>query len=322
MRLVPGPLRIGGELLMRAMDLVIACRTADPDGDYPHVGDLNWWFRNPAIDDPEHWRLWRDGLGRVSAMALAQGGELHYTIHPRVKNAALVAEMRAWGQQRLQQEARAAESSTYRVLEEAAEDDTARLTSLEGEGYARDEGWHYARYRRALNGPVPAPRLPEGFSVRHIGGEREAVERAALQHEAFLPFTNKALQQSVLRYRRVMRAPAYDPHLDLVIVAPDGVLAAGCICWLDSVNHVGLFEPVGTRPAYRRRGLATALMLEGLRRLRAQGTTTALVTTLSPGDGDCQVPAEFTASRFIYEAVGFHLLRRVYRYHRDYLTKG
>jgi GNAT superfamily N-acetyltransferase len=40
---------------------------------------------------------------------------------------------------------------------------------------------------------------------------------------------------------------------------------------------MGWFEPVATHPAHHRRGLATAAMSEGLRRLRALGATRAYV---------------------------------------------
>ena len=77
---------------------------------------------------------------------------------------------------------------------------------------------------------------------------------------------------------------------------------------------MGLFEPVGTRPQFRRQGLATALMLGGLQRLREQGMQAALVTGAHPGNEEKS--SEFTSSRFVYEAVGFQLLRRIYIYHK------
>jgi mycothiol synthase len=103
-----------------------------------------------------------------------------------------------------------------------------------------------------------------------------------------------------------------------MIIAPDGTPAAGCICWVDPVNRVGLFEPVGTRPQFRRRGLATALMLGGLQRLRERGMRAALVKGAHPGREEKNT--EFTSSRFIYEAVGFQLLCRTYVYHKVFAT--
>jgi ribosomal protein S18 acetylase RimI-like enzyme len=47
----------------------------------------------------------------------------------------------------------------------------------------------------------------------------------------------------------------------------------------EPTNRSGVFEPVCTHPDHQRRGLARALMLEGMRRLRDLGTLTACVDT-------------------------------------------
>ena len=66
-------------------------------------------------------------------------------------------------------------------------------------------------------------------------------------------------------------------------VAPDGTFAAyAAVCW-DSCNRRGTFEPVCTHPDHRRRGLAKALMLEGMRRAQALG---ADVIDVGTGDAD------------------------------------
>jgi GNAT superfamily N-acetyltransferase len=166
-------------------------------------------------------------------------------------------------------------------------------------------------YRREIVAPLSEPLLPAGFSVRHVTGEEEATARGTLQRDAF---SRTYSDESVtIRWLGAMRMPGYDHELDLVIVAPDGPLAAGCLCWLDARNQVGLFDPAGTRPAYRRRGLASALMAEGLRRLAARGATSALVTAEHPGDDASSLPPD-RAGRFVYERAGFRLLRRVYLY--------
>ncbi len=59
--------------------------------------------------------------------------------------------------------------------------------------------------------------------------------------------------------------------------APDGRIAAFCIAWLDPLNRVGLFEPVGTHLDFQRKGLGRAVVFEGLRQLRAAGMQTAIV---------------------------------------------
>ena len=83
-------------------------------------------------------------------------------------------------------------------------------------------------------------------------------------------------------YRNIQNAPLYRRDLDLVVVAPDGAIAAFCTIWFDDVTRSAYFEPVATVPAHRRRGLGRAVMTEGLRRLQRLGATTAFVGGLSP----------------------------------------
>jgi len=309
-------------LLRRAMDFVAACRGDDADGDYPHVGDLQWWARDGSLDDPDDWRFWQDAEGNNdAALGMAVDGQISYVLHPRLRTRDrqdLQCSVRAWALRRLEERARLDGGATpLRVQEDAAGDDPATMALLEREGYTRGD-WYHVRLRYALGDDIPAARLPTGFVIRHVTGEVEVEARAALHRDSFYPYTSRSDEESTARYRRAMRMPGYDSRLDLVVAAPDGTLAAGCLCWPDRVNRSGLFEPVGTRPEFRRWGLATALMLEGLRRLRAEGAVTAYVSATHPGDSGDRFPAEFTSSRLIFRAVGFELMRNIYWYRKEY----
>lgn len=50
----------------------------------------------------------------------------------------------------------------------------------------------------------------------------------------------------------------------------------------DYSNHVGMLEPVGTDPAFRRQGFGREVLQEGLRRLKSLGATRAYVTSNDP----------------------------------------
>jgi ribosomal protein S18 acetylase RimI-like enzyme len=63
----------------------------------------------------------------------------------------------------------------------------------------------------------------------------------------------------------------------VVAVAPDGTVASFGIVWFDDVNSVGQFEPVGTHEAFRRLGLARAVMARGLEVMARRGMTSAKV---------------------------------------------
>ena len=56
----------------------------------------------------------------------------------------------------------------------------------------------------------------------------------------------------------------YRPDLHVLIEAPDGILAATAIMWLDELNKTAEFEQVGTHRDYRRLGLGQALLLHGI----------------------------------------------------------
>ncbi len=78
-----------------------------------------------------------------------------------------------------------------------------------------------------------------------------------------------------------MALPAYRQDLDIVVEAPDGILAAAYNCWLDEESGTGLFEPVSTHAGHRRRGLARAMMHYGMRWLQAHRASEARVGSFS-----------------------------------------
>ncbi|MCU0282244.1 MAG: GNAT family N-acetyltransferase, partial [Acidimicrobiia bacterium] len=70
--------------------------------------------------------------------------------------------------------------------------------------------------------------------------------------------------------------------------------------------RIGDLGPVGARPAYRRRGLTRAVLLEGLRRMRARGMDRACVST----------GVTNTAARALYESAGFTAVNQYLDYAR------
>lgn len=135
--------------------------------------------------------------------------------------------------------------------------------------------------------------------MRPVGGEAEWGDRVEAHREVWHP--SRVTPEA---YRRLRAAPGYDPRLDLVAVEPDGTFGAYCVCWFDPASRAGLFEPVGTRAAYRRKGLGGAVMAEGLKRLRDLGARTALVSAVH-GNG---------AAIRLYESVWFETVNREWLY--------
>jgi mycothiol synthase len=148
--------------------------------------------------------------------------------------------------------------------------DEARRRLLAQLGYAQYRVWDWIA-ERDLGGPLPAPQLPAGYAIRAATMD-DAAQLAAARNEAFGDSWSAAQLRD-----EVMRKPGYACERELLVVDPAGAVAAFTIIWPDALNGVGLFEPVGTRPAFQRRGLARALMLAGLHELRRLGMRVARV---------------------------------------------
>jgi mycothiol synthase len=99
--------------------------------------------------------------------------------------------------------------------------------------------------------------------------------------------------------------------LDLVAVAPDGRLAAFCVCWLNKGSEEspsGQIEPLGVQEDFRKLGLGRAILSEGLRRLVLCGADKVYVETDKYRNDALE----------LYQAVGFRPIRDVLVYRKDY----
>lgn len=289
----------GDSDLGRLNDFVVACIADGAYHSYWQVGDLLWgMYQNTVFDPFRHVRLWEDEGGELLGFAWFDSPSVSMQTHPRLRgDDRLEEQMLAWAEQHRRVSVEEGDPERL-LLSSAFEDDRQRIAVLARHGFTRDD-YHMLHMHQDLDGSIPAPTLPEGWAVRHVAGEAEFAERVATHREVWHP--SKVTLEA---YRRLRGVPGYTPELDLVAVAPGGTFASYCICWLDPANRHGEFEPVGTRPAFRRRGLGKAVMLEGLRRLKARGVRTAIVYSVGTNE----------ASRRLYEAVGFRTVAVEYYY--------
>ena len=72
-------------------------------------------------------------------------------------------------------------------------------------------------------------------------------------------------------FRALRNAPDYHPELDLSVVDGNGEIASFAGIWYDDLNKIGILEPVGTIPKYRRMGLAKAVVYEAINKVAAMG---------------------------------------------------
>jgi ribosomal protein S18 acetylase RimI-like enzyme len=179
--------------------------------------------------------------------------------------------------------------------------DAARIELLSKLEFREFRVWDWITERR-LSETVPEVELPAGFSLR-TATLADAEQLAAVRNAAF------GEGWGAEEYReQIMLKPGYNVDHEMVVVAPNGQIAAFTVLWLDELNKVGLFEPVGTDPTFQRRGLARALMLAGLKMLQQAGMATARV----------EHDASNTAARELYQQLGF---RKCYETHGYRLAK-
>ncbi len=155
--------------------------------------------------------------------------------------------------------------------------DNTRQTFLTDMGFEPTEHFDYFMIR-SLDDPIPDSNLANGFRLRSVE-EPDFMQRVATHRDAWFKSVF-----SLDQYLRTRSIDVFEPTLDIVAEDTHGHFGAYCIGWVDRELGVGSFEPVGTRPQYRRRGLGQAVNYEGLRRMKAMGMHSAKIGTAGFND--------------------------------------
>ena len=125
--------------------------------------------------------------------------------------------------------------------------------------------------------------LPEGFALV------DRTERMTSPH----PMRRRSGEVVAAR---LQQCSLYDPALDLAVETTAGEVAGYALFWFDPVTKVGLVEPMRVEDAYQRRGLARALLTNGLDRLAERGARRLKVGYATD------------EARRLYVGAGFHVI--------------
>lgn len=234
--------------------------------------------------------LWETETGELASVLNAEeNGEAFLQIHPAFHTAGLLTEMLETAERYLAVE----QKSQRSLVVWAIEKDTRLKEILAERGYRQPEkGFEFVR-RRAIDGELPERKLAEGYTLRALGDEEELPARSWASWRGFHSDEPDDGYEGWEWYRNVQRCPLYRRDLDLLAKAPGGEIAAFCTVWFDDATRTGTFEPVACVPEHYRKGLASAVMAEGLRRLQRLGATLATVGSYSPH------------AHALYESMGF-----------------
>lgn len=279
----------GGLCDLKGMKQILIDNLREGLGSY-HRGDLDWWLfpkmEGGSLVQFELWFRGEELLGYV--IHTEEKPDFDVVMRPDWRGSRLEREMFHWADARLTAAARRYQKA--RVCAYCFSDHYLQREILGELGY--EESDDVILYAQSLpEQPLPRVLLPEGFRWLPPMRVEWAAARAAAHADAFRPS-----RMIPAAYRRFLQnAPGYCGALDVVAVAPDGRHAAFAMAWLDEATGIGLFEPVGTRHEFQRRGLGHAVLREGNRRLQARGMTTVMV--------GCDATHEGTQA--FYEGAGF-----------------
>jgi len=260
------------------IDLLVAVRPADRITEYPSVVDLQELLA--LTDVQENTRLWFDDDRMIGFAFVDPYNNLWFELDQQATHPDIESEIVAWGVECIK---RAIQKRGEPLTLDAScrDDDVERIALLERHGFVMQK-IRTLRMARSLNEPIPTPKAPAGFSIRHVAGEQEAEPLVTL-HRAAFGTENMTVEEQLA----MMRAPEYDPELDLLAVAPDGRFAATCMCSISQEENErtgrneGYPDPIATHPDFQRRGLARALLLTGLHKLKQRGIDIAVLGTSS-----------------------------------------
>lgn len=232
-----------------------------------HIGDLAWQ-RHRHVGREDEWitAIWEMDDRTVAWGWIKLPGSLMFQVNPDY--AELSKEIIDWFDQMT-------ETNVQRVT--VLETETHLISALEDSLFTPIVETPEVLSKITLDsGPFPV-KLPNTFTARHMKGTEDVTKRVRVHRAAFHP--SKVTEES---YLNVMNAYPYDASLDWVIESLSGEFVALCLIWFDEVNKVGLLEPVGTDPAFRRMGLASSVIKCALHALAEKGAKTAIVVSISP----------------------------------------
>lgn len=117
--------------------------------------------------------------------------------------------------------------------------------------------------------PFPNAKLPDGFSVISLEDENDFEKIHVCLWKGFNHGDNP---DDDIDGRMLMQSgPNFRPDLTTVIKAPNGDYACFAGMWLDKKNEYAYLEPLAAVPEYRRMGLATVALTEGMKKTKALG---------------------------------------------------
>jgi len=259
-------------------------------------------FENFRLDVNYEWesqiQIWENEDNELIGFVTPEGsqGDFFIQVNPNYKS--LEDEMISWIESNIPEMIKKYGSNKIRIW--SFENDENRTNILESKGFKKLDWSGQLRWRE-INSSIPDIPLCDGYSIKTVDTDENLLKRCNLSGQAF-----EYKPYPIDVYKNMQRAPLYRRDLDLISTDNKGNYAAFCTVWFDPEIRIGLFEPVGTHPDHRKKGLSKALICEGLKRLKELGAERALV-------GSYDEPAHM-----LYNSCGFTQYKSNYPFEKEY----
>lgn len=276
--------------------------------------DLQGFFNSGHGDKIRKLQLWKDTEGRLLGFGQLTCDRnenidcsLWFDVHPSRQASTLESEILQWGEQRIR-EVRQKFTLPIRLQTRVRSDKLTRRMRLEKQGFTSERC--FLTMARSLDGSFCSFSLPEGFRLRSLYDLGCMAQISENNLEAWVELFNESFVDhwnhhnlTVAEAKQWFSNPHYKPELNLVVVAPDGTLAAFCVGYLNREENArtgrneGWIQLLGTRRSFRRLGLGRAILLAAIQQFQALGIEQVKLA----------VDAEsLTSATQLYESVGFY----------------
>ena len=155
--------------------------------------------------------------------------------------------------------------------------DTEFEALVKSRDYEKNENNARPMSRLIMTQPFrPDTPLPDGFMLKSLAEENDLAKLDRVIWRGF-DHGDEPPVDDLKGRKKQQSVPGYRKDLNIIIVAPDGNYVSYAGTWFVARNKFAYIEPVCTDPDYRRRGLGTAAVLEGIRRCSELGAEVAYV---------------------------------------------
>jgi GNAT superfamily N-acetyltransferase len=265
----------GLEAQLLATQLLQRARRADPHAGLWEAADVQWWWRKPRLSDEVEKVFWVDDDGPVAGVILTHWPGDGWQCDPVVvPHGSVVDPVVVWG--------RALELVAQHAVDgfeiPVSDDDTTFRELAQRSGLVAGDhdstAWLAAADRPVVTAPA------EGFVLA------DRTQRPDAPHHMRHRNGDQVAE-------RLGQCPLYEPALDLVVETADGRVAGYSLYWFDPTTKVGLVEPVRVEDEFQRKGLARAMLSDGIDRLVERGAERV------------KISYESEAAAAVYQGAGF-----------------